>query len=686
MAEGKDAEIHELEEVRALMRKGQRQGYLTYAEIQDGLSENEELETEDIDEVYRFLTDAGIRIVDEDEAEEEALAGDELEELDEVPIDDSVRMYLRDIGRVALLSAPQEVELARRIQKGEGAIEFDASSNTLCFTPLERLEPQTVYKISVRAGEGGLHDTAGHYLEKDEVWTIRTGSPDARLRVVECFPPHKAKGLGVQPLISVHFNDALMPDSVTPETVYLTDKAGRAIPGTPEVQERPYILRFELEDRLRYRNVYQLVIKGGPQGVRSVGNGKLEKDVKCSFETVAGKAAPRVVSTDPPQGAPAAPRARAVTVCFDQRLVATTVNEKTVVLQDVMDIAVPGAVYYDDERRLVRFVPDRALMSDMAYTLTLKAGKNGLKGLSGYNLSEPSQLTFTTGEDIEPPTITTRNPEPDSKGSPLLGVIRVGFGNQIDPATVDAGSLVLKDEEAVQALAEANLRLVVSIARKYTGRSSMSFLDLIQEGNMGLMRAVEKFDYRKGFKFSTYATWWIRQAITRAIADQARTIRIPVHMVETINRLIRVQRQLLQDIGREPTPEEIAVEMGTTADKVREVLKISQEPVSLETPIGEEEDSQLGDFIEDEEAAMPVDAVSEIMQKEELNHVLGALTHRERKVIELRFGLKGGHPKTLEEVGQAFGVTRERIRQIEAKTLAKLKAYRESQRLRDFLE
>ena len=302
---------------------------------------------------------------------------------------------------------------------------------------------------------------------------------------------------------------------------------------------------------------------------------------------------------------------------------------------------------------------------------------------------EPSKLALKKQKDVEKAELKDMSaPSSVRMNDPvrmyLKEIGRVPLLNADQEISL-AKRIEAGDEEAKQELAEANLRLVVSIAKRYVGRG-MSFLDLIQEGNMGLMKAVDKFDYTLGFKFSTYATWWIRQAITRAIADQARTIRIPVHMVETINKLIRIQRQLLQDLGREPTPEEIGAEMDMPTKKVRDILKIAQEPVSLETPIGEEDDSHLGDFIKDKDATSPEQHASYEMLKEQLEEVLDTLTDREENVLRLRFGLDDGRTRTLEEVGRVFGVTRERIRQIEAKALRKLRHPSRSNQLRDFLD
>ena len=354
-------------------------------------------------------------------------------------------------------------------------------------------------------------------------------------------------------------------------------------------------------------------------------------------------------------------------------------------IDEVRDLLVEGREQgYLTAAHIADVLQDVELSPEQIDNLFLSCHDLGIDVIEG---DEPSPAGDTDGEAAEPAReldLSLKTPSTDPVRRYLSEIGKVALLTADQEVSL-ARRIERRDMDAKCQLIEANLRLVVSIARRYAGRG-LALLDLIQEGNLGLIRAVEKFDYRKGYKFSTYATWWIRQAISRAVADQSRTIRVPVHMVEQINRLVRVQRQLLQDLGRDPTPEEIAREMGTTPQKVREILKISQEPVSLETPVGDERDSQLGDFIADDEAVEPIEAVSEAMRQEELTDVLSGLPHRERKVIELRFGLVGEHPHTLEEVGQKFGVTRERIRQIEAKTIAKLRSYRDSQRLREFLD
>ncbi len=364
--------------------------------------------------------------------------------------------------------------------------------------------------------------------------------------------------------------------------------------------------------------------------------------------------------------------------------------------QDIADNRVEEIMVEGDEASLLEGIPEEELnaTTDAAVAKVRRAAYGRSRRISDGGVSmltgDPVRMYL---KEIGRVPLLSASEEVDlamkiEAGAKASAVLDQFEDNEIELTRSELRRLNREEEiglDAKQQLIEANLRLVVSIAKRYVGRG-MTFLDLIQEGNLGLIRAVEKFDYTKGFKFSTYATWWIRQAITRAIADQARTIRIPVHMVETINKLVRVQRQLLQDFGREPTPEEIGEAMGMTADKVREIQKISQEPVSLETPIGEEEDSQLGDFIQDDNAVVPQDAASFAMMQEQLTKVLDGLADRERKVIELRYGLVDGHPRTLEEVGREFGVTRERIRQIEAKTLTKLRHPSRSSKLKDYLE
>lgn len=593
--------------------------------------------------VLEELVDLDDSLIQEEEEKEEANLTDQ-EMLRNIAVDDPVKMYLKEIGRVSLLTAEEEVLLARRMEMAEAAAralrgerpslreEIELSKEALNAEQaellLEILKAKS-RKKRLTTKQRGLYQKFAHLMDalQDDYEADEPESEGYRaIKIAAYVERYIRRRLSRPTLTEEEALELAFADHIQ-EAILNT----RLMPDFGKKTEQSFVA-WALENEERITNAVDLVYKKASEvSGEEETLADLARETKCKpftkEESLPGEAR----------------------LCLFLR---NTIVDK---LNAALRKNAPKDAMTEAEKANYEVLSEAKVAMDPRL--------HGKKS----DLAVPEEALSAIAKDAATATRILLGAElSDEDRKKLQKTMRIG-------------------SRAKQRLAETNLRLVVSIAKRYVGRG-MSFLDLIQEGNLGLMKAVEKFDYHRGFKFSTYATWWIRQAITRAIADQARTIRIPVHMVETINKLSRAQRQLLQELNRDPTNEEIAAEMNIDVEKVRVVRKIAQEPVSLETPIGEEEDSHLGDFIEDESVVAPDEAANFIMLREELNHILNTLSERERKVLELRFGLNDGTPRTLEEVGKEFNVTRERIRQIEAKAIRKLKHPTRSQKVRDFLE